>query len=71
MKPINNKPQVFLNASAYLMVTNTITGGSDNYLLNTSQTQAIINLSSYSSGIYTVTLVCNGAVVDSKNLIKN
>ena len=57
--------------SAYLIITNTITTGSENHILNTSNNQVSVNLSSYPSGIYMVTLVCNGAIVDSKSLIKN
>lgn len=57
--------------SAYLMITNTATGSSNNHILNTANTQATLSLSAYPNGIYTVTLVCNGAIVESKNLIKN
>lgn len=57
--------------SAYLVITNTLTAGSENYILNTNSNQISVNLSNYSSGIYTVTLVCDGAIVDSKSLIKN
>ncbi|MET3732328.1 S8 family serine peptidase [Moheibacter stercoris] len=58
-------------SSAYLMITNTITSGSENYILNTTNNQINLNLSNYSSGIFTVTLICNDAIVDSKNIIKN
>lgn len=44
---------------------------SNNYLLNSNSSQKTIDLSSYQSGHYIVTLVCDGQVVDSKNLIKN
>lgn len=57
--------------SAYLIIINTVTAGSENYILNTNSNQISLNLSNYTSGIYTVTLVCNGAIVDSKSLIKN
>ncbi|HTO38863.1 MAG TPA: T9SS type A sorting domain-containing protein [Brumimicrobium sp.] len=57
--------------SAYLMITNTATGSSNIHILNTANTQATLSLSAYPNGIYTVTLVCNGAIVESKNLIKN
>lgn len=57
--------------SAYVIVTNTITAGSDSYILDTNTNQVTLNLSGYSNGIYTITLICDGTVVDSKNLIKN
>ncbi len=73
--PTNFQVTVSYNASsatsAYLIITNTVTAGSENHILNTSNNQISVNLSNYSSGIYTVTLVCDGAIVDSKSLIKN
>ena len=73
--PVSSQLTVSYDASsatsAYLIITNTITAGSENYILNTANNQVNINLSNYPSGIYSVTLVCNGAIVDSKNLVKN
>ncbi len=57
--------------SAYLIVTNTNSGGSNNYILDTSLTVLNIDVSSYQPGIYTITLVCDGEVQSSKSLIKN
>jgi hypothetical protein len=55
--------------SAYLMVYNTATGNStNNYILNTSNNNINLNLSSYNTGIYTVILVCDGQIVDAKQL---
>lgn len=56
--------------SAYLMVVSTVTGISNNYILDTNETSININVSNYSSGFYTVALVCDGEIVDSKNLSK-
>lgn len=47
------------------MVYNTATGNStNNYILNTSNNNINLNLSSYNTGIYTVILVCDGQIVD-------
>ena len=58
--------------SAYLMVTSQYgtNGISNNYVLNTESNQNIINISNYTDGYYTVALVCNGQIVDTKTLIK-
>ena len=58
--------------SAYLMVIGGYgtTGTSNNYILNLNSSETSINLSNYSTGFYTVALVCNGQIVDAKTLIK-
>ncbi len=56
--------------SAYIIVTNTNSGGSNNYIVDTSLTVLNIDVSSYQPGIYTITLVCDGEVQSSKSLIK-
>lgn len=53
------------------MITGVTNGVSNNYVLNTNSTQTTISLNNYQSGHYIVTLVCDGQIVDSKNLIKN
>lgn len=58
-------------SSAYLKVTNIATNSSNNYILDLNTSQESIDLSNYSSGVYLVTLICDGVVVDSKNLLKN
>jgi len=55
--------------SAYLIITNVINGTSYNYITLPSETSKTINTTNYISGIYTVTLVCEGVISDSKNLI--
>lgn len=56
--------------SAYLMVVSTVTGISNNYVLDVNQTSISLNVSGYTPGIYSVALVCDGEIVDSKNLAK-
>ena len=46
------------------------TGTSNNYILDTNNTETNINISNYPNGFYTVALVCNGQIVDAKTLIK-
>lgn len=56
--------------SAYLMVTPTSGGTSNHYILDGNETSTTLNISGYQPGIYAVALVCNGEIVDSKNLSK-
>ena len=58
--------------SAYLMIIGQYgtNGTSNNYVLNTTSSQTTINLSNYTNGFYTVALVCNGQIVDTKTFIK-
>jgi hypothetical protein len=55
--------------SAYLMIINTNTGTSDNYILDTTLFEANFDLSSYPAGLYSVSLVCDGNIEDSKLLV--
>ncbi|SRX50851.1 Thermophilic serine proteinase [Aequorivita lipolytica] len=57
-------------SSAYLMVVSTVTGISNNYILDVNETSVNLNISAYTSGTYSVALVCDGQIVDSKNLAK-
>ena len=43
---------------------------SNNYILDLNTSQTAINLSNYPLGYYTVALIVNGQIVDSKTLIK-
>jgi len=52
------------------MVVSIVTGVSNNYILDVNETSINLNVSGYSSGIYSVALVCDGEIVDSKNLAK-
>lgn len=63
-----------LNAvsSAYLMIIGNYgtNGTSNNYILDVNSTQTNINIENYSTGFYTVALVCDGQIVDAKLLVK-
>ena len=60
-------------SSAYLMVLGSYgtSGTSNNYILDVNSENTNIDISNYQSGLYTVALVCNGAIIDAKTLIKN
>ncbi len=60
-------------SSAYLMILGGYgaTASSNNYILDTNATQTSLDISNYQNGFYTIALVCNGAIVDAKTLIKN
>jgi len=57
-------------ASAYIMVLNQITGVSVNYILDPTLNEITIDMSNHPLGLYSVFLVCNGEIQDSKNLAK-
>lgn len=61
------------NTKAYLIVIGgyKAVSGSDKYVLDASNTEKNIDLSSYPSGFYTIALVCDGKIVDTKNVIKD
>lgn len=75
--PVNSEVQINYDiqgsTSAYIIITDSANGISNNYILDidTNSTQTIINMDTYQAGNYIVTLVCDGAIVNSKNLIKN
>jgi len=56
-------------SSAYLMVVNTTSGISNNYILDVSLNEATFDFSSYATGLYSVALVCDGDIEDSKLLV--
>lgn len=61
-----------LNSSAaYLMITNSVTAVSNNYILDVQQSQIVLDVSNYPTGVYVVSLVCDGTIEDSGNLLKN
>lgn len=57
------------SSSVYLMITSTTNGTSNNYILNANAFETSIDVSNYPQGIYGVSLVCDGIIVDAKNLI--
>lgn len=56
--------------SAYLTVTRPYGNTSDNYILDLTQAQKTIDLSSLPSGDYNIILVCDGQSVDLKTISK-
>jgi hypothetical protein len=59
-------------SSAYLMILGGYgtTGTSNNYILDLNSEETNIDLSNYSSGFFTVALICDGQIVDAKTLVK-
>lgn len=55
--------------SAYLSITSVATGNQDNYIIDVQKMAHHIDLSAYPTGMYIVSLVCDGNIIDSKNLI--
>ena len=45
-------------------------GTSNNYILDTTEFQTTLDISTYSTGLYSVALVCNGQIQQSKTLAK-
>ena len=72
--PANNQVTVNYYAegagSAYLMFVNQVTSNTDNYILDTEESSVTIDISNYTSGLYSVILVCDGDIYSSKNLAK-
>jgi Ni,Fe-hydrogenase I large subunit len=57
--------------SAFITITNVMTGVSNNYILDLSNNSKSINLSNNPSGQYIINLVTDNVIVDTKNLLKN
>lgn len=66
---INIEYQAVSTSSAYVMVTPLFSGTSYQYILNTTETLKTIDVSNYQSGQYAVVLICDGNIVDYKNII--
>ncbi len=56
--------------SAYIMVLNQSSGISDNYILDTNLDEISLDMSNRSTGLYSIILICDGEIQDSKNLVK-
>lgn len=54
---------------AYLSVVNQSSTVVNEYALDVMQPQIEISLSDYQTGVYTVVLICDGEIVDSRNLV--
>jgi len=57
------------SSSSYLMIIGANNGISNNYILNVNENIKNIDVSNYPSGVYFVSLICDGILIDSKNLI--
>ena len=74
--PATNQMQVNYKTnginSAYLMIVGQSGSNntSNNYVLNTTNNQITIDLTSYNNGFYTVALICDGDIIDAKTIIK-
>lgn len=58
------------SSSAYVMMVNMNTGNSDSYILDIQQSSTSIDISTYTTGLYNIILVCDGEVQNSKTLLK-
>lgn len=56
--------------SAYVMLVHQNSGNTSNYIIDSQIDSHTIDLSNFVSGLYSVILVCDGEIQDSKNLIK-
>lgn len=56
--------------SAYLMIIGYNNGTSNNYILNLNSDHTSISINNYLAGYYTVAIIVNGKIVDTKTLIK-
>lgn len=57
-------------SSAYFIISSLNSGVSNNYILDVSSSQKQIDLRNFVAGQYSVALVVDGKVIESKNLIK-
>lgn len=71
--PASNQIQVCYQTqganSSYISITSTQTAISNNHIISNAQDDIQIDVSGYSLGTYVVTLVCDGQVIESKNLV--
>lgn len=57
--------------SAYLIITELNTNNTHNYILNTTESNIEIDMVDFNTGIYYVTLICDGVAINNSTLIKN
>jgi hypothetical protein len=55
--------------SAYVMISPLYSGTSNQFILNTSETERIIDISNLPSGQYAVVMVCDGTIADFRNIL--
>jgi hypothetical protein len=59
------------DSSSYIMITDLSNAQSNNYILDSNASELVIDLSNFQPSTYGITLVSDGNVIESKNLIKN
>ena len=75
--PATDKVTIFYKInqaqSAYLMILGgyETAGISNNYILDTNSSNKTIDLMDFQTGFYTVVLICDGKIVDTKTLVVN
>jgi hypothetical protein len=57
-------------SSAYIMILNQSNAETNNYILDLNSDQVTIDLTSYSIGLYSAILVCDGEICDTSNFVK-
>lgn len=57
--------------SAYMMFTEQTTGNTHNHILETQADTKTIDISNYPIGIYLISLICDGNLIETKQLIIN
>jgi len=65
--------QLASEESAYIAINSLYLSSniSNNYILDNTETQKVIDISNYPSGVYSVILVVSGNIVDMKTIFKN
>ncbi len=58
-------------SSAYFMFTEQTTGNAYNHIIDTQDGQNTIDVSTYSTGIYLISLVCDGNLIETQQLLIN
>lgn len=57
-------------SSAYIIILNQSNAETNNYILDLNSDQVTIDLTSYSIGLYSAILVCDGEICDANNFVK-
>ncbi len=57
------------STSAYIYIANTVTGTDKNNILDAKEKENTIDVSNYSIGLYSVSLICDGVLEDSELLV--
>lgn len=66
---VSVKYEIGTGNAAYLMLTNINSTISNNYILDEAQNEILLDISGFPPGTYVVSLVIDGQIVDSENLV--